>query len=240
MDSGSLPPQIPALVITGLGLATAVAPCPLATNIAALSYIGRKVTDRRWVLLSGCLYTLGRSLTYFALAAILVAGLTNLPGLATTLQHYGHLFLGPILILVGMLLLELIKVSLPQANAQQAQGLADGWGLIGAFLLGILFALAFCPTSAAYFGAVVTILSGKSAGALWLALLYGIATGLPVFLFAVFIALGVQWMGKAFQALTVIDRVVRTATGVVFIVIGIYFILLYNFDVPINIFQLFR
>lgn len=240
MDSGSLPPQIPALVITGLGLATAVAPCPLATNIAALSYIGRKVTDRRWVLLSGSLYTIGRSLTYFALAAILVAGLTNLPGLATTLQHYGHLFLGPILILVGMLLLELIKVSLPQANAQQAQGLADRWGLIGAFLLGILFALAFCPTSAAYFGAVVTILSGKSAGALWLALLYGIATGLPVFLFAVFIALGVQWMGKAFQALTVIDRVVRTATGVVFIVIGIYFILLYNFDVPINIFQLFR
>lgn len=240
MDSSSLTPQIPALVITGLGLATAVAPCPLATNIAALSYIGRKVMDRRWVLLSGSLYTVGRSLTYFVLAAILVAGLTNLPGLATTLQHYGHLFLGPILMLVGMLLLELIKVSLPQANAQQAQGLADRWGLIGAFLLGILFALAFCPTSAAYFGAVVTILSGKSAGALWLALLYGIATGLPVFLFAVFIALGVQWMGKAFQILTVIDRVVRTATGVVFIVIGIYFILLYNFDVPINVFQLFR
>jgi cytochrome c-type biogenesis protein len=240
MDSGHLTQQIPALVITGLGLATAVAPCPLATNIAALSYIGRKVTDRRWVFLSGSLYTAGRSLTYFALAAVLVAGLTNLPGLATALQHYGHLFLGPILILVGMLLLELIKVSLPQANAQQAQGLADRWGLIGAFLLGVLFALAFCPTSAAYFGAVVTILSGKSAGALCLALLYGVATGLPVFLFAVFIALGVQWMGKAFQVLTVIDRVVRTATGVVFIVIGVYFILLYNFDVPINIFQLFR
>lgn len=240
MDSTSFTEQIPALVVTGLGLATAVAPCPLATNIAALSYIARKVVDRRWVLLSGILYTAGRSLTYFALAAVLVAGLTNLPGLATTLQHYGHLFLGPILILVGMLLLELISLPLPTTQSQQAQSLADRWGLIGAFLLGILFALAFCPTSAAYFGAVVTILSGKSAGALWLALVYGIATGLPVFLFALFIALGVEWMGKAFQTLTVIDRVVRTATGVVFIVIGIYFVLIYDFDVPINVFELFR
>lgn len=240
MDFAILRSHLPALAIIGLGVATAVAPCPLATNIAALSYIGRKVTDRRWVLLSGILYTVGRSLTYFALAAAIVTGLTNLSGLATTLQHFGHLFLGPILILVGMLLLGLIQIPLPQAKAQQAQILADRWGLLGAFFLGILFALAFCPTSAAYFGAVITMLSGRSAGTLWLTCLYGIGTGLPVFLFAVLIALGVQWVGKAFQILTVVDRVVRTATGVIFIVIGVYFILLYNFDLPINVFQVFR
>ncbi len=240
MDSSGLTQQIPALVVTGLGLATAVAPCPLATNIAALSYIGRKVADRRWVLLSGILYTAGRSLTYFVLAAVLVVGLTNLPGLATTLQYYGHLFLGPILVLVGMLLLELIAIPLPAAKSHHAQTLPDRFGFVGAFLLGVLFSLAFCPTSAAYFGAVVTILTGKSAGALWLALLYGIATGLPVFVFAVLIALGVQWMGKAFQVLSVIDRVVRTATGVIFILIGVYFILMYNFDLPINVFELLR
>ncbi|MGQ9503651.1 MAG: aromatic aminobenezylarsenical efflux permease ArsG family transporter [Thermogutta sp.] len=240
MNLAMFPSQLPALAIMGLGIATAVAPCPLATNIAALSYIGRKVTDRRWVLLSGILYTVGRSLTYFALAAVIVTGLTNLPGLATTLQHFGHLFLGPIFILVGMLLLGLIKPPLPQANAQQAQILADRWGLLGALFLGILFALAFCPTSAAYFGAVITMLSSKSTSTLWLTVLYGAATGLPVFLFAVFIALGVQWMGKAFQILTVVDRVVRTGVGVIFIVLGVYFILLHNFDLPINVFQLFR
>ncbi|HOP78652.1 MAG: aromatic aminobenezylarsenical efflux permease ArsG family transporter [Thermogutta sp.] len=240
MDSTSFTQQIPALVVTGLGLATAVAPCPLATNIAALSYIGRKVVDRRWVLLSGILYTAGRSFTYFALAAVLVTGLTNLPGLAMTLQYYGHLFLGPILILIGMMLLGLIVIPLPGAKSEQAQALADRYGLIGALLIGVLFALAFCPTSAAYFGAVVTILTGKSAGALWLALLYGVATGLPVFVFAVLIAMGVQWMGKAFQVLTAIDHIVRTATGVIFIVVGIYFILLYDFNLPINIYELLR
>lgn len=86
----------------------------------------------------------------------------------------------------------------------------------------------------------MTILTGKSAGALWLALLYGVATGLPVFVFAVLIAMGVQWMGKAFQVLTAIDHIVRTATGVIFIVVGIYFILLYDFNLPINIYELLR
>lgn len=240
MDSPSVFQQLPALVVVGLGLATAVAPCPLATNIAALTYIGRKLTDRRWVLVSGTLYTLGRALTYFVLAAVIVGGLTNLPGLATTLQRYGHICLGPILILVGMLLLQLITVPLPAANAQQAQSLADRWGLLGAFLLGILFTLAFCPTSAAYFAAVLTVLTAHPVGSLWLAFLYGICTALPVFVFALLIALGVQWMGKAFQVLTVIDRVVRIGAGVIFIVIGLYFVLLYDFDLPIDIFQLFR
>lgn len=226
--------QIPSLVVFSLGLATAVAPCPLATNIAALSYIGRKVANRRWVVLSGTLYTLGRSLSYFLLAAVIVGGLTHLPGLATGLQHYGHLFLGPILVLVGMMLLELIRLPLPAASAEKAQHLADRWGLVGAFLLGVLFAMAFCPTSAAYFGAVITILSGQAATTLWLAFLYGVATGLPVFFFALLIATGTQWLGQAFRALTVVDRLVRSLTGTVFIVIGIYFILRYVFDVPLD------
>lgn len=238
MDSLSVILQVPSLIVIGLGLATAVAPCPLATNIAALSYIARKVADRRWTILSGVLYTAGRSLSYFVLAAVLSAGLTNLPGLATGLQKYGHLFLGPVLTLIGMLLLGLIQVPLPSAKSERAQAVADHWGLVGAFVLGVLFAMAFCPASAAYFGAVVTVIM-RSSQAVWLAWLYGVATGLPVFVFAVLIALSAQGLGKAFQILTVVDRVVRIAAGVIFLIIGIYFILLYVFELPINVFLLF-
>lgn len=238
MDSVSVILQVPALVVIGLGLATAVAPCPLATNIAALSYIARKVADRRWTILSGILYTLGRSVSYFVLAAALSAGLTNLPGLATGLQRYGHLFLGPVLTLIGMVLLGLIPLPLPAAKSERAQMVADHWGLLGAFLLGVMFAMAFCPTSAAYFGAVVTVIV-RSSQAVWLALLYGVATGLPVFVFALLIALSVRGLGRAFQILTVVDRIVRVTAGVIFLVIGIYFILLYVFELPINVFLLF-
>jgi cytochrome c biogenesis protein CcdA len=224
--------------VTLLGLATAVAPCPLATNIAAVTYIARKLTDRRWVVTSGVLYTLGRSVTYAALAAILSTGLTNLPGLSTGLQKYGHLFLGPILILIGMLLLNLITIPLPQAQAGHAQKIADRFGIFGAFLLGVLFALAFCPTSAAYFGTVVTLLTSHSVGSLGLALLYGVATGVPVLVFALLVVFAASWVGRAFAAINVVDQVVRTLTGIVFILIGIYFILLYNFDLPVNIFDI--
>ncbi|MBC7351911.1 MAG: sulfite exporter TauE/SafE family protein [Thermogutta sp.] len=230
--------SVPLVGVTLLGLATAVAPCPLATNIAAVTYIARKLTDRRWVVTSGILYTLGRSVTYAVLAGILSAGLTSLPGLSTSLQKYGHLFLGPLLIVFGMLLLSLISIPLPQAQAGHAQKIADRFGVLGAFLLGVLFALAFCPTSAAYFGTVVTLLATRSVGSLGLAFLYGVATGVPVLVFALLVVFAASWVGRAFAAVTVIDRVVRTVTGIVFLLIGIYFVLLYNFDLPVNIFDI--
>jgi cytochrome c-type biogenesis protein len=222
-----------------LGLATAVAPCPLATNLAALSYISRKVADRRWVLMTGILYTLGRALTYFVLATLLTAGLISLPQLSHALSSYGHLFLGPILTVIGMLLLELIAIPLPQAEARQAQLLADRLGIAGAFALGVLFALAFCPTSAAYFATLISLLAGHSRSSLGAAFLYGLATALPVFAVALVAVYAAKWLGRTFQILALFDRIVRTLTGTVFLFVGVYFILLYNFKLPINIWDLF-
>ncbi|GAB4134325.1 aromatic aminobenezylarsenical efflux permease ArsG family transporter [Thermopirellula anaerolimosa] len=225
--------QGPLIASFGLGLATAVAPCPMATNIAAISYLGRKVGNARAVFLTGLLYTLGRSLAYFLLALIIVTGLAALPGISAALQTYGHMFLGPFLVLVGMLLFGLLTIPLPSIAAGRSQAVADSAGIWGGLLLGLLFALAFCPTSAAYFGTVIAIAQGSQAPAAFLSLLFGVGTGLPVVAFAALVAFSAQSLGKAFQVMTVVDQVVRSVGGTLFIAVGIYFIVKYLFDVPL-------
>src|SRR4030042_1283 len=93
-----------------LGVLTSISPCPLATNIAAISYIGRRVGNSRQGFLTGLLYTFGRTLAYLALGALLVASVLSIPQVAMFLQKYMSKLLGPILILVAMFLLELIQV----------------------------------------------------------------------------------------------------------------------------------
>jgi len=224
--------QGPLIAAFGLGLATAVAPCPMATNIAAISYLGRKVGNGRAVFLTGLLYTVGRSVSYFLLALIIAAGLAALPGISSALQTYGHMFLGPFLVLVGMLLLGLLTIPLPTVAAAGSQGLAESAGIWGGLLLGIVFALAFCPTSAAYFGTVIAIAQGSQTPAALLSALFGVGTGLPVVVFAGIIAFSARSLGKAFQVMTVVDQLVRTAGGTIFILVGIYFILKL-FEVPL-------
>ena len=133
-----------------LGLLTSISPCPLATNIAAISYIGRRVNSPRQVLLSGALYTLGRTLAYIVLGAFLVASVLSVSQLSMFLQKYMNKLLGPLLIVVGMFLLDLIQLN--TSGAGMNEGLrrrVDALGLWGALPLGVVFALTFCPVSAA-------------------------------------------------------------------------------------------
>ena len=133
-----------------LGILTSISPCPLATNIAAISYIGRRVDSTRQLFLTGLLYTLGRTLAYLGLAVILVATALSVPQIAMFLEKYMHLVLGPILILVGMLLLGLIQFSTSGSGvSEKMQQRVDALGIWGALLLGLVFALSFCPSSAA-------------------------------------------------------------------------------------------
>lgn len=215
-----------------LGVLTSISPCPLATNIAAISFIGRRVDNPRHVLLSGALYTLGRSLTYLLLGILLVSALLSAPYLSHWLQKYMNKILGPILILVGMFLLDLLRFNLSglgMSNTMRAR--IERMGLGGAGLLGILFALSFCPVSAAlFFGSLIPI-AVKSGSGIFLPILYGIGTGLPVLLFATVIALGVGSVGRIFDRITRIEQIARRVTGLVFVGIGIYFSLTYIFQV---------
>jgi cytochrome c-type biogenesis protein len=212
-----------------LGLLTAISPCPLATNIAALSFVGRRLDRPRAALLRGLLYTLGRTLTYVALAALLVASLLSAPALAHWLQTYMNRLLGPLLILVGMVLLDLLPLRLPGlAGGADLQRRAESWGLAGAALLGVLFALSFCPVSAALFFGSLLPLAVRHQSSLALPALYGLGTGLPVLAFAVLVALGATRVGAAFQRLGAFERWARRVTGGLFLAIGLYYALAYS------------
>ena len=215
-----------------LGILTSISPCPFATNIVAISFIGKRVGKIRHVLLPGLFYTLGRVITYLALGVFITKGILSIPGASYFLQKYMNRFLGPLLIIVGMFLLGLIKVNLSVGPAGDTiEKHAEKGGIWGAGLLGILFALSFCPTSAALFFGSLIPLSVKYGSALALPSLYGIGTGLPVIVFAVLIAAGARSVGKALNKLTRIERCARRITGGIFVVVGIYYCLIYIFEV---------
>ena len=207
-----------------LGLLTSISPCPLAANIAAMSYVSREVGSRGRTLLAGLLYTLGRSFAYSTLAALLVGGLLSIPEVARFLQTHLNRILGPLLVGVGLLLLDWIRLpGLGGRGYDQAGGRLAKAGLIGALPLGALLALAFCPVSAGLFFGGLIPLALEHQSPLWLPLLYGLGTGLPVVVFAVLVSAGLAWVGSAFHRLQTVERWARRATAVVVIVVGLYY-----------------
>jgi cytochrome c biogenesis protein CcdA len=217
-----------------LGLLTAISPCPLATNIAAISFIGRQVGNRRAVLASGLLYTLGRALTYVLLGAVLAGGLLAVSDASQFLQKYMNEMLGPLLILLGMVLLGWIGggLSLNLAGAGIQARAAKG-GVLWAGLLGILFALSFCPVSAGLFFAGLIPLAFQQESRLLLPGLYGLGTALPVVFFAFLIVLSTEAVGRAFYRLTQIEKWVRLGAGALFILAGLYYCLTHIYGLPI-------
>jgi len=207
-----------------MGLLTSVSPCPLAANIAAMSYVGREIGSRRRTLLAGLLYTLGRAFAYTALAALLVGGLLSIPEVALFLQAHMNRILGPLLIAVGVVLLEWVR--LPGFGSQLYDRTGERLvkaGLLGALPLGVILALAFCPVSAGLFFGGLIPLALDHRSTLWLPALYGLGTGLPVVVFAVLVSAGLAWVGSAFHRLQAVERWARRLTAVVVILVGLYF-----------------
>jgi cytochrome c biogenesis protein CcdA len=206
-----------------LGILTSISPCPLATNIAAISYIARRVDSPRSVIASGALYTLGRTISYVAIGILLVYSLVSAPVVSHTLQKYAGKIIGPLLVVVGMFLLGLIRIG--WTGGGPVRGVEDRavkMGIWGAGLLGMAFALAFCPVSAAlYFGSLIP-LAVESKSAVAMPMVYGVGTALPVFVFAVIIAVSARSIGRVFTAVTRVERWARLATGLVIVGAGIY------------------
>ncbi len=217
-----------------LGILTSISPCPLAMNITAISYIGRRVDAPRKVLGAGLLYTAGRTLTYTVLGALLVASLLSAPRLSHLLQKYMNLAMGPLLIIIGMVLLEMISFSRRGGGISEGmQNRVDRLGMWGALLLGIVFALSFCPVSAALFFGSLLALAVKNESGIILPAAYGIGTALPVLVFAVLIAFGANRIGRAYNRMASFEYWARRITGTVFIAAGIYYCLTYIFGFSI-------
>jgi cytochrome c-type biogenesis protein len=216
----------------GYGVTMSMSPCPLATNIAAMSFVARRMASPRHVLIAGLLYTFGRVLTYVGLACVLVAGMLSVPAVSQVLENVMNKVLGPLLILVGMLLLELLTVTRSGGGVSEAlRGRVERAGIWGALLLGVLFALSFCPISAGLFFLTLIPLAFEHHSAVGLPFVFAVGTALPMVVFAVAIAYGANAVGRVFDKITVIDRWTRRIAGIVFIGAGIYMSLVYVFHV---------
>jgi cytochrome c-type biogenesis protein len=212
-----------------LGVLTSLSPCPLATNIVAISFVSRRVESPRNVLFSGLLYTAGRAATYVLLGVLLVASILSVPFISHVLQKYMNMALGPLLILVGMVLLELISFNLGGGLNTTLQKRVETMGVWGAVFLGVLFALSFCPTSAAlFFGSLLPLAVNRQSGIL-LPAVYGLATGLPVLIFAVLLGFSANKLAKAYDGIVAFERWARRITGITFILVGFYYSLTHIF-----------
>jgi cytochrome c-type biogenesis protein len=207
-----------------LGILASISPCPLASNVAAISFVSKKITHPFFVFILGLAYTLGRMVAYVILGWVILNSLLSVPQVALALQKYMGKALGLILIITGLILLKIINISLPKLSFSQKHHhwLAES-GVPGAFLLGFIFALAFCPISAAlYFGSLIPLAINSKSGIV-LPFIYGIGTGLPVLVFAVAIALGVRSLSRWFHKITRLEYYSRKITGGIFIIVGLYY-----------------
>ena len=215
-------PWLSALV---LGLMTAISPCPLATNITAVGYISKDIENRNRVFISGLLYTLGRAISYTTIAFVIYLGADQFK-FSGIFQRYGEKILGPLLILIGLLMLNVIKMKFPGVSGLTSKmENKSKWGYFDSMLLGIIFALAFCPYSGVlYFGMLVP-LTVSSASGLYLPLVFAIATGIPVIIFAWLLAYSVGSIGSVYNKIKYFEIWFRRVVAVLFIGVGAYYII---------------
>lgn len=219
-------PWLSALV---LGLMTSISPCPLATNITAIGFISKDIENRHVVFLNGLLYTLGRAITYTSIALIIFFGVDQFK-FSGFFQRYGEQFLGPLLIIIGLFMLDILKIKFPGVgNLSKKFQEKIKHTYLDVLLLGMLFALAFCPYSGVlYFGMLIPMTIISVSG-LYLPVIFAIATGIPVIVFAWLIAYTVSGVGKFYNNLKVFEIWFRRVISVLFIGVGIYYVILIYF-----------
>ena len=222
----------PAFTAFLLGLLTAISPCPLATNIAAIGFISKDIENRQRIFLNGMLYTLGRVIAYTLLGIILISILkegASVFGIQKAVGKWGELLLGPLLLIIGLFMLFGSRLNLPKFGFDgKGEGLAKkgGWG---AFLLGVLFAMAFCPSSGVfYFGMLIPMSVTATAGWL-LPILFAVATALPVLVVAWILAFSVEKVGEFYGKMQVIQKWLNIIVGGLFVIIGIYYCIIMYF-----------
>ena len=217
--------NIPLLSAFLIGIMTSISPCPLATNITAIAYISKDIKTVKNTLLNGLFYTLGRGVSYTLLATLIHFGLSSFK-ISSIFQGWGDKFLGPVLIIIGLIMADVIKLNIG-SNSQKFEKIKlclASKGYFGSLLLGMLFALAFCPYSGVLFFGVLIPMVLKSNESLLLPPLFALGTGLPVIVFSFIIAFSANRISKVFSKVSKVETVIRKATATIFIVVGIYYL----------------
>ncbi len=219
--------QLPLVSAFVLGIMTAISPCPMATNITAIGYIGKDIENKSRVFFNGIIYTAGRALSYTSLGAIFYfsAGQFKLTGF---LQEWGERALGPILIIIGLFMLGIIKLNIPFfsnfTNNIKEKTKHSFWDVL---LLGVLFALAFCPYSGVLFFGMLIPLTISSVSGLYLPIVFAIATGIPVIVFAWILAFSIGSLSKIYNGMKKVEIWFRRVVAIAFIGVGIYYVTLF-------------
>ena len=218
--------SFPLIAAFFIGLMTALSPCPLATNITAIAYASKKIGDGKKTLWTGLVYTLGRMFTYVLLASLIVYVGVNVQAISLFLQKYGERILGPLLILIGLVMLNIIKLPSLKSGERMdklKEKLSEK-GYLGAFLLGVLFALAFCPFSAVLFFGMLIPLALKYSDGILIPSVFALATGLPVIIFSFILVYSVSKLGSIMKKVQTFEKWMRYIVAVAFIIIGVYYI----------------
>jgi len=218
--SNTSTPIVSAIV---LGLLTAISPCPMATNITAIGFIGKDIGNKNRVFYNGLIYTLGRTASYSILALILIFGADQFK-ISGIFQQYGEKIIGPLLVIIGIFMLGIIKLNFPAfsklSERFQSRSRFNYWDV---FLLGVIFALAFCPYSGVlYFGMLIPLTLSTSG--FHLPVVFAIATGIPVIIFAWFIAYTLSGIGNLYKRIKSFEFWFRKVVAVLFIGIGVYYV----------------
>lgn len=217
--------NLPLLVAFLIGLLASISPCPLATNIAAIAFIGKEIDSPKKTLFRGLFYCLGKIFSYTLLATLIYFGLSTF-ALAQIFQGWGDKILGPILIIIGLIMLGIIKINFGKIGGEKVEQLKlwlASKGDLGAFLLGCLFALAFCPYSGVLFFGILIPLTLSSAEGLLLPPLFALGTGIPVIIFAFIVAFAMNKLSKVFSSISKLEKWLNFAVAAVFILVGIYY-----------------
>jgi len=216
--------QFPILTAFILGLMTAISPCPLATNITAIGFISKDIVSQRKVFLNGLIYTMGRAISYTVIGLLFFFGASEF-GIEGFFQEWGEKFLGPLLIIIGFFMLGILKVKIPGMDTltQRMENRSNS-GFWGVLLLGVVFALAFCPYSGVLYFGILMPMTISSASGLYLPLFFALATGIPVIIFAWLIAFSVGSIGNVYNKLKTFEYWFRRVVAVLFIVVGLYYI----------------
>jgi len=216
--------NLPILTAFLLGMLTSISPCPLATNITAIAYISKEIKTAKNTLFNGIFYTLGRGASYTVLATLIYFGLSSFQ-ISSIFQGWGDKILGPVLIIIGLIMFGIIKINFGKGGEtiEKIKLWLSQKGFIGSFLLGMFFALAFCPYSGVlFFGALIPLVL-KSAEGLLLPPIFALGTGLPVIVFSFIIAFAVQKLGQVFQIMQKIEKIMRYSVATIFIIAGAYY-----------------
>ncbi len=215
--------QLPILSAFLLGLMTAISPCPLATNITAIGYISKDIKSKRKVFVSGLIYTLGRGVAYTAIGLLFFFGASQFE-FEGFFQTWGEKIIGPLLIIIGLFMLGVLKLTIPGIGSltEKMENKSNS-GFWGVLLLGIVFALAFCPYSGVlYFGMLIPMTISSASG-LYLPMVFALATGIPVIIFAWLIAYSVRSIGGFYNKMKIFELWFRRVVALLFIGVGIYY-----------------